>query len=239
MTTLGELWTSVLDVFGDPDPAVAAGAGIVALVAVANRGLWSVTRNAITIAHEAGHAVVALLTGRKLHGIRLHSDTSGLTLSAGRPTGPGMVATTLAGYLTPPLLGAGAAGLIAAGQLRLLLWLSIALLLAVLVVVRNFFGVVSVLATGAIVFAVSWFATAQVQAAFGHAFAWFLLLGGTRTVLELRRRRRRGLAPQSDADLLARLTGVPAAAWVLVFGAVCVGAILLGGRLMLFTSFAT
>ena len=44
-------------------------------------------------------------TGRKLHGIRLHSDTSGLTLSAGRPTGPGMILTLLAGYVAPPLVG--------------------------------------------------------------------------------------------------------------------------------------
>ena len=39
--------------------------------------------DAVTIAHEGGHAVAALLTGRRLRGIRLHSDTSGLTLSAG------------------------------------------------------------------------------------------------------------------------------------------------------------
>ena len=40
-----------------------------------------------------------------LTGIRLHSDTSGLTLSVGRPSGVGMVVTTAAGYLTPSLVG--------------------------------------------------------------------------------------------------------------------------------------
>ena len=40
-------------------------------------GVWRVSRNAITIAHEGGHGLIALLTGRRLDGIRLHSDTSG------------------------------------------------------------------------------------------------------------------------------------------------------------------
>src|SRR5439155_162713 len=86
--------------------------------------------NAITIAHEGGHALVAVLAGRRLRGIRLHSDTSGLTLTRGRPTGPGMVLSLLAGYLTPSLLGVAGAVLLAAGRITLLLWLALALLLA-------------------------------------------------------------------------------------------------------------
>ena len=51
--------------------------------------IWPFTRVMITITHEGGHAFAALLTGRKLQGIRLHTDTSGLTISSGRPRDPG------------------------------------------------------------------------------------------------------------------------------------------------------
>jgi hypothetical protein len=50
---------------------------------------------------------------------------------------------------------------------------------------------------------------------------------------ELQRRRLRGRAPQSDADQLARLTRVPGLLWVLLFAAVAVGALFLGGRMLL------
>ena len=40
-------------------------------------------------------------SGRRLDGIRLHSDTSGLTVSRGKPTGIGMVLTAAAGYTAP------------------------------------------------------------------------------------------------------------------------------------------
>jgi hypothetical protein len=70
------------------------------------------------------------------------------------------------------------------------------------------------------VFVISWFSSAQVQGAFAYAFAWFLIIAGIRPVLELQRARRRGIARDSDADQLARLTGVPGLLWVLVFGAV-------------------
>ena len=62
--------------------------GLVALGAVVPRTAWRLSRNAITIAHEGGHGLMALLTGRRLDGIRLHSDTSGLTVSP-RQAAPG------------------------------------------------------------------------------------------------------------------------------------------------------
>ena len=99
--------------------------------------------------------------------------------------------TTLAGYLTPPLLGAGAAALLAAHHVVLLLWLLLALLGATLLAIRNAYGALAVLVTAAAVVAVSWLATALVQAAFGYAAAWFLLLGGVRPVVELQRSRAR------------------------------------------------
>lgn len=227
-STATELFGQLVDTQPDPSPWLVLATGIVALVAVLHRTAWRVLRTVVTIAHEAGHAVVAVVSGRRLQGIRLHSDTSGVTVSKGRPRGTGMVMTAGAGYLTPPVLGVGCALLLSSGHVTALLWLSVALLALMLVVIRNAYGVFAVVVTAATIFAVSWLTPADVQSAFAYGFTWFLLLAGVRPVIELQRKRRRGRTPDSDADQLARLTGIPGLVWVALFLLASVGALLLG-----------
>jgi hypothetical protein len=140
-------------------------------------------------------------------------------------------ATTLAValFLTTAIV-LGGAWLLAAHHVAAALWGSLVLLGAMLVMVRNVFGVVSLIGTGAAIFAVAWSAPAGVQTAVAYAICWFLLLAGARPVVELQRGRRRGLARDSDADQLARLTGVPGVVWVGLFGLVAAGALLAGAR---------
>ncbi len=159
--------------------------GLVALAAVLPDRVWRFARNAATITHEGGHALAALVTGRRLAGIRLHADTSGVTVSAGRPTGPGMVLTSAAGYTASPLLGLGGAWLLAAGHVTALLWISLLLLGGMLLLIRNPYGALSILAAGGAVFLVSWLTPATVQAGFAYLLTWFLLFGGMRPVVEL------------------------------------------------------
>lgn len=228
-------------VFGtqpDPPAALIAITGAVALFVVVVRPLWRLARNGITIAHEGGHALAAVLVGRRLSGIRLHSDTSGLTVSRGRPTGPGMVLTLLAGYPAPSLLGLGAVGLLATGRITLLLWASLLLLFAVLIMVRNLYGLLTVLVAGGAIFVVSWFTEPAVQAAFAYGFAWFLLLGGVRPVTELQALRWRGRARDSDADQLARLTWLPGIVWVFLFGLINLAVLAVAGYLLLWPALA-
>lgn len=206
---------------------------VLALVLVASPGIWRISRNTITIAHEGGHALIALLTGRRLEGIKLNADTSGVTVSRGKPTGIAVVLMYFAGYVTPSLLGLAAAVLVTTDNVRPLLWATVVLLAAMLIMIRNVFGVLSVVATGTIMFVVSWYATAEWQAAFALFVTWFLLLGGVRPVGELQGRRLRGRAPNSDADMLARITRVPGLLWVVLFAVVTVGCLLLGGRMLL------
>ncbi|GAB3851023.1 M50 family metallopeptidase [Micromonospora andamanensis] len=227
-----EFWDRLFGAQPDPPPLLVVLTGLVALLVVVTRLPWRVARNAITIAHEGGHALVAVLTGRKLHGIRLHSDTSGLTLSAGRPTGPGMVLTLLAGYLAPPLVGLGGAWLLAGNRITLLLWIAVILLLAMLVMVRNLYGALTLVVTGGAVLAVSWYASPQVQAAFAWTGVWFLLLGGVRPVVELQRLRARRGMPASDADQLAGITPLPAFFWVVLFGLVNLAVLVTGGLML-------
>ncbi|RZU50244.1 peptidase M50B-like protein [Krasilnikovia cinnamomea] len=232
---LTDLWDKLFGAQPDPPALLVLVTVLLAFVVVAVRPLWRIARNAVTIAHEGGHALAALLTGRKLRGIRLEFDTSGLTLSAGRPTGPGMILTLLAGYLAPSLVGLLGAWLLGGNRITLLLWLAVVLLLLTLINIRNAFGAVSLLVTGAIVVVVSWYATPQVQAAFAYTGVWFLLIGGLRPVGELQKLRSRGRMPESDADQLAHLTHLPALFWVGTFGLVnlvvlVAGAFLLAGQ---------
>ncbi|WP_377269476.1 M50 family metallopeptidase [Peterkaempfera sp. SMS 1(5)a] len=226
---LGDAWDRVLGTQPAPPVWLVLAAGAVALVAVVAAPLWRLSRNIVTIAHEGGHGLVALLTGRRLSGIRLHSDTSGLTVSSGKPSGTGMILTAAAGYLAPPLLGLGGAALLAAGHITALLWTAIVLLAGLLVMIRNAFGVLSVLVTGAAFLLVSWYAGDRTQAVFAYLGVWFLLLAGVRPVLELQRKRRHGGAPDSDADQLARLTGVAAVLWVGLFLVTALASLLAGG----------
>ena len=240
MSVLERLWDRVSGSQPLPPAWVVGLTGLLALVVVLDRRSWQLTGKVITIAHEAGHALVSVLSGRRLDGIRLHSDSSGVTYSRGRRTGPGLVLTAAAGYVMPSLLGAGAAWLLAEQHLTAMLWLALVLLAATFLAVRNLFGGLAVLVTAASVFAVSYYAAPDVQAGFGYLAAWFLLFGGLRPVVELARGslgspRSPGSSgrPQrwtrgSDADQLARLTGAPAGLWITLFVLVALAALVAG-----------
>ncbi|MEV0318682.1 M50 family metallopeptidase [Streptomyces sp. NPDC050658] len=231
--SLADLWDRVFGTQSAPEQWLVIAAGVAALAVVVPHGVWRVARNAITIAHEGGHGLVALLTGRRLDGIRLHSDTSGLTVSRGKPTGIGMILTAAAGYTAPPLLGLGGAALLAADRITALLWIATALLVAMLVMIRNAYGALTVVVTGGTFLLVSWLADTDVQAAFAYLVVWFLLLGGVRPAFELQSKRRRGGAGDSDADQLSRLTNVPAGMWLFLFHAVSLCSLIGGGRWLL------
>ena len=233
MDVLGRFWARVSATVPDLPASVLLGTAAVAALLVLSPALWRPTRHVVTIAHEGAHGLVALAAGRRLSGIRLHSDTSGLTVSAGRPTGLGMVLTCAAGYTGPALFGLGAAALLASGHAVGLLWALLALLALLLVQIRNWYGLWSVLVTGGVVFGATWWLPPEGQAAFAALATWFLLLAAPRTVLELQTSRRRRRAPDSDADQLARLTRVPALVWVGAFLLVNAGALALGGLWLL------
>lgn len=206
-------------------------AAATALVLVVLPPAWQVTRHLVTLVHEGGHAVVAVLTGRRLGAIRLHTDTSGLTVSSGRPRGPGMIATAAAGYLAPSALGLGAVLLVEAGHTGPALWTGLAVLAVMLVHIRNWFGLLVVALTAGAVALLIWRAPDQAQDFAALTFAWFLLIAAPRTVLDLWSHRRRSRSRTTDPDVLARLTHLPAAVWnlllLLVTGAALGGAVLL------------
>jgi hypothetical protein len=225
----GQLWhqlTDVLAVSGHhPSRVLVLGTAAVALAAVGANRIWSVARTAVTIAHEGGHALMALLTGRRLSSVRVLRSTAGLTVSAGSPSGPGIVLTTAAGYTAPPLLGLGAAALLATGHLASMLLLSLVALTGLAIAIRNAYGMLAIGVSAAAIVFVLWRGSPLAEAALGYAMTWFLLLGGVRPVLELQRTRRRHPRAGTDADQLAALTGVPGWLWVGLFGLIALAAL--------------
>ena len=206
------------------------GSGVLALLVVGSSRVWPVARTVVTIVHEGGHALVALATGRHLGGVRIYRSTAGETWSRGRADGVGVALTAVAGYVAPPLLGLGAAALLAIGHLTGMLLLSIAALAGLAIAIRNAYGMLAVLAALVAVAAVCLYASPVVQAGFGYVMTWFLLLGGIRPVIELAGERRRGGPRRSDADQLARLTPVPGGAWVMIFAVIAVAALAVSAR---------
>ncbi|MCB2413467.1 M50 family metallopeptidase [Demequina sp. TTPB684] len=195
--------------------------------------VWHIVRHVVTIAHEAGHAGVAVLLGRSVSGIRLHADTSGLTTHSGSTKRLPLALTAFAGYPAPAVLGLGAAVLLGAGYAFALLWIAVLLLVVVLVQIRNVYGfLVMVLAVAGVGW-LAWAGADPWRVGVAYAVAWLLLLGAVRAVVELHGSRRTAEGRTSDADALARSTRVPGVIWVGVFWLVTVACAAGGAWLML------
>ena len=137
-----------------------------------------------------------------------------------------MVLTCAAGYTGPGLFGLGAAALLAAGHAVGLLWALLALLALLLVQIRNWYGLWSVLVTGGVVFAATWWLPPEGQAAFA-ALAHLVPAAG-------RAADRAGAAGAPAAGAARRTPtptsspgspALPALVWVGVFLLVDVGAL--------------
>lgn len=227
MDWLNRMWHTATSTQPVPEATLVWGSGLAVLVVLSLPVVWHVVRHLVTIVHEAGHATVAVLAGRRLAGIRVHTDTSGLTTSLGRKGGPGLVFTLMAGYPAPAVVGLGVAWLLSRGYAVGVLWVLLVLLVLVLLQVRNLYGLWVVLVSAGALVAVTGWAPTNVQVAVAYLVTWLLLLGAPRAVLEMAVNRRRG-ADTSDAGQLARLTGVLAPVWVGLFFVVTVGAMALG-----------
>lgn len=206
---------------------------VLALVAVWWRPAWSASRHVVTVVHEGAHGVVGRACGRSIRGIRLHSDSSGLTVSRGRPRGPGMVATLFAGYVGPGLLGLAVAGVLETGRYAVVLWGLLVLLALLLLQIRNLYGLWVVLVCGALLVGLTVWADAGWQRAAAQALAWFFLLAAPRGVIAVHRQRRDGRTRTSDPDQLAAITALPAWLWTALMMLLDLACLALGAWLLL------
>lgn len=232
---LAEIWTRATTAQPPPDLQVVVLLGVAALLIVLTPLGYRMVRHLVTLIHEAGHAVVALLSGRRVRGIRLHSDTSGVTVSRGRPRGPGMIATVAAGYPAPAVFALAAAWLLSLGYAVGVLWAAVALCALMALQIRNLYGFWVLLVTGAGIGALSWLLEPVVLAGIAVFGVWAVLLCAPRSVLEMARQRggRARGGGDSDADQLGRLTPLPGGFWVVVFLLITLAALALGAGLLL------
>ncbi len=226
MGVIAELWRRALATQPLPGAQGSLVLAVVALAAVATA--WPLVRLLVTVCHEGGHAVVAVLAGRRLSGIRVHSDTSGLTVSRGRPRGPGMMATLLAGYPAPAVVGLGLALLVGTGHAAGVLWLLVVLAGVMLVWVRNLYGALVVVVAAGVVGVVTWYSPPAILGWVATGLAWLFLWAAPRPVLELLARH----SPGSDAAQLAGLTHVHRHLWGILWLVITVAALLAGALLM-------
>lgn len=206
----------------------AMGSVLVALAAAAAAlvpGLWQITRHITVMAHEGAHATMGSMVGRRVTGIRVNVRAEGETWLAGG--GPlGTFAATLFGYLGPSAFGLAAAGLISTGHIVAVLWTGLAALLAIMVLLRRSFGLVSGIIAFVLLFAIAGFASVGVQVAVAYGIAWFLLVSSVRIITI------RG-AHASDAGRLRDLTKIPAGFWSFVWLAGALAALVFGAKLLL------
>jgi hypothetical protein len=218
-----------------PSLVLVIGTGLLALLAMV--ALWEIFKHSITIAHEGGHAVFASGTGGKVHSVKLERSGGGATRSADASKTAG-VFVSLAGYLGPSLFGLLGALLLSQSKITAVLWLTLAFLVLMLLQIANFFGFLSVVATGVVVYLVTRYAPSGVQTVFAYTWIWFLLMGGTKAVVELQAARttaRKAGKPdkESDAFQLRESTKVPAPLWVGFFFLATLAALFFGGAILL------
>jgi hypothetical protein len=199
----------------------------------------------VTLVHEGGHVMMALLTGGTVYSMAIAPDASGLTLTAPNGTLSGVLIAN-AGYLSATSYGTAVLWL-ANGRadcrkiLRFSALLVLGLVVFFTVFVKDWPAAVwasglsislgmklfTILAGGLIALSL-WLVSTAKSPAFVDFVANFLGLecifnglGDIRTVLALSVYS----TSHSDAQNLAELTGIPSVAWALGWGAVSLWAI--------------
>lgn len=167
-----------------------------------------------TLVHEAGHAGVGILTGRRFHGFVVERDLSGHAVTSGRSRGPARILTTWAGYPMPAVLGAvmvvaalrGWGGIVAA--------LALLALLVLLVMSRSLRTGALVLLIGALTAVLWWWGDAldalPLRAGLLAGTGLVLLVGAWDSLADVGRSR----DGAQDHRTLADLTPLPAWFWL-------------------------
>ncbi len=212
-----------------PLPApVALSIGMLVFIGLLGTTLWKIATHAVTVVHEGAHAMVGLAAGRKIRRVEINPKGGGTTRIVPQ-TGFGYGAAAFAGYVGPSAAGLVAAWLISIGHMVAVLWLGGLLLAAMVLLVRNFFGGIVILACGALLYLVLRHATAGVETAVAYAVTWFLLLSAPKDALSAARKPK----DVADAKILAGMTPLWPSAWCFLWLVGTIAALLFGGAILL------
>lgn len=236
LSNIGDFFARIVEKHDSVNIAIIAVIFILIGLALWNSRVYYVLKYPVTLVHEAGHGFVGMLAGHSIAGIRLHSDTSGLTSTYGR-RGIGSILMSFAGYPAPSALGLLILFLISQGYAAAALWVLLAMLILVLMQIRNWFGVWSVLSSGVVVVVATQFLDPFFQGLIATAIAALLLLGAIRGVFNLQQVRKQskaqGIKPTSDADNLSAETIIPPIIWIGLWYLATTGALVLAWLFLL------
>jgi hypothetical protein len=193
--------------------------------------LFYVTRFVNVVAHEGGHAIVAVALLRAVKSIRFDRSGSGVT-HAEPAMWPFGILISVAGYLGPSLFGLMAAWLLIRGQTASVLWGSMAFLAVMLLVVRGILGLLLVPALMVVLYQVATKAEPPAQALVAHVWTWFLLISAVQQMIMFMRTATFNV-PISDAAALSRQTLLPAALWGMLMLIGTIAALAWGGAMLL------
>jgi hypothetical protein len=194
---------------------VAFGIGFLALMLVTFGG--GAVDAVVTVVHEGGHMITVLMTGR---------GVKGFGLTGMRGFGASDIIIAFAGYPAPSLAGLGGAYAIGHGNSWGVLWVSIILLLAVLLVRSNGLALT---VTVLLVAGILWTAVAGpvlLQASVAVGVVWVLLLGGLRRIVL-------DNVKASDVGYLSDKTWIPRVLWLGCWLLIAVLSLWFGGRVLL------
>jgi Peptidase M50B-like len=212
-----------IPVVGEP---IAYGIGFVVLGLVAFTG--TIADSLVTVAHEGGHMLTLLLTGRGVEKFTLEEEGDQVTGETSPVDEGGWLSQVIvffSGYPIPPLAGLGGAYVIAAGNSWGVLWVGIVLLAAALLVAS---GTTALVVSVAALVGVIWAAIAGspfVQAAVAVGLVWLLLIGGLGQIIVD--------GGGKDGTNLSRLTWIPRVVWFGIFLVIAVVSLWVGGRVLL------
>jgi len=183
--------------------------------------LWRPADKVVTVAHEGGHALAALVTRRPVLGVQINSDGSGATYTRGRLGGLGSALVTFAGYPFPGIVGAGLIIVAVSGHSRSGAAVIAVALLAMLWRTRNLHGWLVIGLCLAGVSYAAWALPSEPLALAMAGLGALLLVGAGRDLLRERQWRRSG---RSDSDIsILGGRGLPASLWWTVMVGVVVG----------------
>ena len=204
-------------------PVVAVAIVAVAVLLALPRSVWQYFGLFITLVHELGHAVAALLTGRVVSGIRVHRNQSGTTHSSGK-NGFSGVFSGFFGYPAPAVVGGALVWSVFNGFTRPALAIGAVILVLTLVFIRNLFGVLVVVVSAAGSVLLVLYAPINVQGYAMLVLGTALLVGAARAYLNVVsvHTSRRAQLGTSDAYLLYQRTHIPSPVWLLLFAGVII-----------------
>lgn len=200
----------------------------VGIILAVTPATWMLTRLFATYIHETGHALFALLTGRKVKSMKINKDSSGSTLHAGLEGAVfSRFITALAGYPAPAV--AGWAMIVAIGNqhARYALGAFIVVTVGLALIQHSLRGWILTIVILASCWGLTLISDYWMQVILALV-AGYLLAASPRTIIELRKYDKQSKNKvtledgiHSDAQVLAEMTGLGALFWEIVFLTLC------------------